>query len=145
MIIETKYHGEVEIEANEIITFEHGIPGFLDEKEFILLPLEEGSPYLILQSKKTNELGFIVVNPFLFFKDYEFDLSEADEAVLKLKSENDVELYCILTIKEPFELSTANLQAPIIINSKTKLAKQVILNDQKYVTRHNIFVKTEVK
>ncbi|MED4534092.1 flagellar assembly protein FliW [Metabacillus fastidiosus] len=145
MMIQTKYHGEISIEESEILKFEQGIPGFNDEKDFILIPLEQGSPFLILQSMQTVELGFVVVNPFQFTADYEFDLSESDKEILEIKSEKDVEVYTILTVKERFEETTANLQAPLIVNSKKNKAKQIILNDQKYPIKHHLFAQTQLK
>ncbi|WP_430002345.1 flagellar assembly protein FliW [Metabacillus fastidiosus] len=144
-MIQTKYHGEISIEESEILKFEQGIPGFNDEKDFILIPLEQGSPFLILQSMQTVELGFVVVNPFQFTADYEFDLSESDKEILEIKSEKDVEVYTILTVKERFEETTANLQAPLIVNSKKNKAKQIILNDQKYPIKHHLFAQTQLK
>ncbi|MED4402758.1 flagellar assembly protein FliW [Metabacillus fastidiosus] len=145
MMIQTKYHGEISIEENEILKFEQGIPGFNDEKDFILIPLEQGSPFLILQSMQTAELGFVVVNPFQFTADYEFDLSESDKEILEIKSEKDVEVYTILTVKERFEETTANLQAPLIVNRNQNKAKQIILNEQKYSIKHNLFAQTQLK
>lgn len=34
---------------------------------------------------------------------------------------------------------TANLQGPLVINTKKMLAKQLILSDGKYASRHYIF------
>lgn len=144
-MIQTKYHGEISIEESGILKFEQGIPGFNDEKDFILIPLEQGSPFLILQSMQTAELGFVVVNPFQFMTDYEFDLSESDKEILEIKSEKDVQVYTILTVKERFEETTANLQAPLIVNRNQNKAKQIILNDQKYPIKHNLFAQTQLK
>ncbi len=47
MKIQTKFHGEIEIKETDIFTFESGIPGFLDEKKFTLLPLDE-TPFFVL-------------------------------------------------------------------------------------------------
>jgi flagellar assembly factor FliW len=44
----------------------------------------------------------------------------------------------ILTIQEPLDKSTANLQAPVVINVKENLAKQVVLTDKRYKTRHEL-------
>lgn len=44
----------------------------------------------------------------------------------------------ILTIEEPFEQSTANLMAPIVVNRRKMLAKQVILHDSSYQTKQPI-------
>jgi flagellar assembly factor FliW len=145
MKIKTKYHGMIEVEETEFIHFEHGIPGFIEEKDFILLPMDVESPFFIMQSKQTPELGFVVTNPFHFFKDYEFDLLEHDKESLEIKNETDIQLFTILSVKEPFSETTANLKAPIVINISSKLAKQVILNDTSYSARHKIIHKVTQK
>lgn len=136
MKIETKYLGEVEINEAKIIDFESGIPSFLDEKKFILLPFDETTPFYILQSVKTPQLGFVVVSPFQFFPDYQAKLSDATIAALKIEAETDVALFLILTVQEPFTLTTGNLQGPIAINSMKQKGKQIALNDPSYGTKH---------
>ncbi|MEI2401116.1 flagellar assembly protein FliW, partial [Paenibacillus phytohabitans] len=134
MVIQTKYHGEIEIKENDIIKFPNGIPGFIEEKQFVLLPINKESPFFILQSIHTDEVGFVVVNPFLFLHDYEFLLSKVEKETLKVDTDQDVQVYTIVTLKEPFGESTANLQGPIILNGNKKIGKQVILNDSPYTT-----------
>jgi len=145
MELQTKYHGKVTVMTKDIITFEHGIPGFVDEGEFVLLPMDSESPFYIMQSTKTTELGFVVVNPFLFFKEYEFTIVDQDKELLEIEKEEDVNVLSILTIKEPFNESTANLKAPIIINTKVRKAKQIILNDPALATRQKIMSETITK
>lgn len=143
MKINTKYHGEVEV--NDILSFEKGIPGFADEKQFALLPLSDDETFFVLQSTVTSELGFILSSPFQFFREYDFQLEEATVEELSLESEKDIAVYTILTVQDPFENTTANLQGPIIINLKNHKAKQVILHNEQYKTKHPIFEKTEAK
>ncbi|MFD1706925.1 flagellar assembly protein FliW [Siminovitchia sediminis] len=138
MKIETKYHGSREIQAEDILKFESGIPGFPDEKEFVLLPLDD-SFLSVLQSVSTPEIGFVVTDPFSFFPEYDFQLSDSAVEQLKLEKPDDAVVYTILTIRDPFEKTTANLQAPVVINTKNSNAKQVILNDGKYKTKHPLF------
>jgi len=141
MLIETKYHGEINIDENEIIKFENGIPGFITEKKFTLLPLDKESPFSILQSIETTELGFIVVNPFHYTKDYEFELTDGEKEALQLTSAEDLEVLAIMTVKESLKDSTANLQAPLIINHKKKIGKQIILNNPNYEIRYPLFAE----
>ncbi|WP_243290289.1 flagellar assembly protein FliW [Bacillus sp. FJAT-47783] len=143
MNIRTKYHGEIEIQQEEVIEFPSGIPGFLEEKQFVVLRLEDESPFYILQSVQTPELAFVTVIPFHYFRQYEFDLDEKTLAQLKIQDENDVIVYTILTVKEPFEQTTANLQAPVIINRKAKLGKQVILTNTNYQTKHPLIQRVK--
>lgn len=141
MKINTKYHGEIEIEDKAIIQFEEGIPSFEDEKQFVIIPLDEDSPFLILQSATTPNLGFVIINPFDYFTDYTVDLSDSTIQKLKIESEDQVAIYTILTVQEPFENTTTNLSGPIVINVKDQLGKQIILNNEKYTTKHHI-IKT---
>ncbi|MEC2064116.1 flagellar assembly protein FliW [Bacillus inaquosorum] len=138
MIIHTKYHGQMNVKEEQIILFENGIPGFLEEKQFVILPLSEDSPFVTLQSVTSENLAFIVVSPFIFFKNYEFDLDESTAELLDIDNIEDVEVMTILTMAEPFEKSTANLLAPIIVNRKNMMAKQVVLHDSSYTTKHPI-------
>lgn len=129
MNIETKFLGEITIEEREIIQFPNGLPGFENIKEFVILPLENDSPFAILQSIKQQEIGFVIALTFAFKKDYAFDLIEEDKIELQLESPEDLITYSIVTLKEPFNSSTLNLQAPVLINQKQKKAKQLVLQD----------------
>ncbi|WP_064093082.1 flagellar assembly protein FliW [Rossellomorea aquimaris] len=143
MKIDTKYHGEIEVNQEETLIFEQGIPGFIEEKRFIMLPLPENEWFQILQSTKTPQLGFVVTDPFIFLKEYDFVLEQGSVDLLENPSDKEVKVFSILNIKEPLHLSTANLQAPIIINLSNNKAKQVILNNTTYQTKHLIFVQPE--
>lgn len=138
MIIETKYHGQVELNREDIWTFSQGIPGFAEEKSFTLLAFPDNDLFFVLQSVNTPALGFVVANPFAFVSEYDIQLDEATIETLGLQRAEEAAVYAILTVREPFSETTANLQAPIIMNTKNKRAKQAILNDSRYQTRHLI-------
>jgi flagellar assembly factor FliW len=140
MDLQTKFHGEIEINEEQVIHFNAGIPGFIDEKEFCILPIEE-TPLFVLQSVKSAQTAFILTDPFSFFSNYEFDLPEEVTAGLAISSDKDVAVFAILTVQEPFEKTTANLQAPVIINQKDKQGKQIILNGTSYTTKHLLITK----
>jgi flagellar assembly factor FliW len=136
MIIATKYLGEIEIDKEQLIRFENGLPGFLEEKEFVFLPLSEDGLFSFLQSVTNSELAFITTNPFSVYKDYEFDLPETDEKLLDIKDNKDIFVQVIVTLNKTLEESTVNLQAPLIINGKK--GKQVIL-DTHQMSKHALF------
>jgi flagellar assembly factor FliW len=143
MKIDTKYHGSVEIKTDEVLSFEKGIPGFLYETEFIVLPLSDDEIFYVMQSVSTPELAFVISSPFNFFKEYDIKLEDQVVEELGLESEKDVVVYSILTVQDPFNNTTANLQAPVIINSKNRKAKQVILHNAESGTKHPIFEKKQ--
>ncbi|HLS06696.1 MAG TPA: flagellar assembly protein FliW [Bacillota bacterium] len=137
MNIQTKYLGEITIDPKKIVTFANGLPGFKNEKQFILLPIPEAAPesFQTLQSIQTPELAFVVTNPYQIYHDYEFRLDQPTIDQLAITSEQDLFILTIVTLTSPFEQSTINLKAPIIINVKTKRGKQYILNDDTYPTK----------
>jgi len=138
MHIQTKFHGELKIEPNQNWHFPKGIPGFEDENEFALLPIEGNHTFQVLQSKATPDTAFIVANPYTLVEDYTFNIDEPTIDLLNINNEQDVFVLGVLSLKEPFESSTINLQAPLIFQSNTKKAKQMILNDNSFSMRHPI-------
>ena len=140
MKITTAYLGEVEINPSEIIRFEHGLPGFEEEKEFIQLPLSEESAFQALQSLNTQGLAFIITTPYETVADYSFKLDESVLKALDIKSNKEVAVFVIVSLKGTLEASTVNLKAPIILNMENKKAKQIILQED-YAIRHHLAVE----
>jgi len=139
MKISTSYHGDIEIDNQQTLTFNQGIPGFLEETEFVILPLPEAEAFQVLQSIQTKEVAFIITDPFQFFLDYDFQLEPQEIEKLQLQQVEDAAVYVLLTMSDSVEKITANLQAPVIINTKKQLAKQVILMNTAYETKHRLF------
>ncbi|WP_405100359.1 flagellar assembly protein FliW [Oceanobacillus sp. FSL H7-0719] len=135
MKLQTKYLGEIEVQAEKIIHFPKGLPGFQDETEFIILDLPDNTAFQLLQSVKTSALAFVITSPYLFYQDYTLNLNDDLIELLEIKKQEDVAVYNIVTLKNPFSESTINLRAPIIINTSSLLGKQYILNDSPYSSR----------
>ncbi|MFD1849020.1 flagellar assembly protein FliW [Oceanobacillus bengalensis] len=144
MKMQTKYLGEIDIKEDKIIKFPTGIPGFLDETEFVLLDFPDNTFLQILQAVKTANTAFIVTNPFLIYQDYTFELDDSILEALKIRAVEDVITLSIATIRNPFEMSTLNLKAPIIINSKEMIGKQYIFGEEDYPIKAS-FVPPKVK
>lgn len=138
MNIQTRFFGEVELEKEQIWSFPKGIPGFEEEKEFVLLPITDIPSFMVLQSVNIRDIALVVANPYNFVEDYSYDIDEPTIDLLKIKKVEDIFVLGVLSLKEPFETSTINLQAPIVFNLNTKIAKQMIINDNKFALRHVI-------
>lgn len=139
MLIETSTWGSLEITEEQIYEFPRGIPGFEQETRFALLTIEDG-PFACLQSLKEKELAFVVADPFVFYLDYEFELSESESKELSLQ-EGQVYVRSIVTLKDPIENSSLNLLAPIVMNLDSKIGKQVVLHNSSYRTSHRLWVE----
>lgn len=141
MKIATKYYGEIEVNREEVITFSKGIPGFLEEEKFTLLPLNDEDVFFLLQSLKTPDLAFMITDPFAFYKEYDFNLASHYMTELDITSEKNVMVYAFVTMRDPFLESTINLQAPLILNREQKRGRQIILTGTDYKTKHPLFQK----
>lgn len=143
--IDTKYLGSIEIEKKQIIQFPSGLPGFIEEVEFVILDIPGNPAFQTLQSIVTPGLAFIVTNPYQFYLDYTFKLDEQILGSLAIENEQDVVVLSIVTLKSPFKTSTLNLKAPIIIHSTHKQGKQYILNKDEYLTKAPIVSPNTLK
>ncbi|RHW39935.1 flagellar assembly protein FliW [Lysinibacillus yapensis] len=144
MNIKTAYMGEISINPSHILSFEHGIPGFEDEKSFIMLPVEENSIFQVLQSVKTEGLAFIITSPYAVIANYNFNLDEATVHALEIKDEKEVAVFGIVSLKDKLENSTINLKAPVVLNTVNNKAKQVIVDNDRYEIRHKLSLESEM-
>lgn len=140
--VDTVRFGEIDVEEDKIVHFEQGIPAFEDEHEFIVIPYDAESPYYFMQSLATPDLAFLLTVPFVFFPEYEFELDDTTQKELGIKQQEEVLLYVLITIPSgKVEDMTANLMAPLVVNTTNMQARQVVLERSGYATRHRLFPK----
>ncbi|KEH88697.1 MULTISPECIES: flagellar assembly protein FliW [Clostridium] len=139
MKLETKCHGIIEYKEEDVIEFKKGIPGFDELKKFVNFPIEDNEVFSVLHSIENSEIGFIVTSPFSIIKDYEIDIDDSVIERLRIENEKDVLVLNTVTLHSKLENITVNLCAPIVINIKTKLGEQIILNNGKYQIKHPLF------
>ena len=138
--IDTRRFGELEVDERDIVRFADGLPAFEDEHEFVVLPYEEGTPYMFLQSLATPELAFLMTDPFVFFPDYTFELDDANMEKLGVESMDDILVCTLISIPATgIANMTTNLLAPVVINRHSKEARQVVLERTHYTTKHRLF------
>ena len=138
--INTLRFGELEIEEQDVVRFADGIPAFEDEHEFVVLPYEEGTPYMFLQSMATPELAFLMTDPFVFFPDYSFELDDENMDKLEIKTMDDVLVCTLISVpRSGVADMTTNLLAPVVINRHTMQARQIVLEKTQYTTKHRLF------
>ncbi|MCG8482294.1 MAG: flagellar assembly protein FliW [Clostridia bacterium] len=143
MLIQTKYFGELEVDQAKIITFPKGILGLETFKAYAVFEMLDNPKFRCLQSIEETQVAFILVNPWDFFKDYDIDISDEELKTIQVKSIEQIVVFNIVTFQENIMESTANLLAPIIINTDTKEAAQIVLREDQYTTKHPIFHQKE--
>lgn len=128
------------------ITFKGTILGFKELDLFEFETIDENGPYAYLKSVEEENIGFVVANPFTFFKDYSFKLEEKDKSWLQIETHEEVLVLGIITIKTPFEKSTMNLTAPLVININHLTGSQIVhAPSRDYSTQTPIFPKLNEK
>lgn len=136
----TSRFGEIEIDAEKLIMFPEGIPGFKELCRFVLLPENDVDGFCWLQSVDEPEVAFLLTDPFIFFRDYILELEDTDVRALKLKKKEEALVLVIVTIPgEDVKQVTVNLLAPVVINTRLGIARQVVLADSHYTTKHRLF------
>jgi len=136
--IQTSRFGEIEVSSGSVLHMSDGMLGFEQCKRYVLLEDQPGTPLKWLQSLDDPDVAFIVVNPLEFVPDYGIELADDDAESLGLGSPDDAVVLTTVTVDEDSREVTTNLLGPIVINSSSLDAKQVVLQDERYGTRHLI-------
>ena len=141
MTTETRLFGKIDISEDRIITFTTGMMGFEDYKKYTLISdaENENGSIMWLQSLEEPELAFPVIDPVKIMPEYSPSVS--DELLEPLGEADDEDFYILSVITVPSDLTkmTANLKAPVIINLKSMKGCQVIVNNDEYKVRYNVY------
>ena len=115
-----------DIPAIELV---HPLPGFPDKRRFALVQVDEDGVLCQLRSLEDPSLRFLVVPPVPFFPDYAPEVGDDVVADLQISSADDVIVLLVLNAGSSLADTTANLMAPVVVNTATLRASQVILDD----------------
>jgi flagellar assembly factor FliW len=113
----------------DILYFSDGVPGFPRSRQFTLVGMSPDSPFQVLQSLDEPEVSLIVTVPWLFFPDYDFELSELEQVELGITTVEETVVFSPVTLDAEQQRIYLNLLGPIVINSTTRQGRQVVLVD----------------
>lgn len=126
--INTRDFGEIEVSEDDIYTFPAGVFAFEDTRHFALIsPLGEEVYPKWLQSTDDVAPCFVVFDPAIIDGNYKITLNAYEENLLKLHPDTALRLLVIATVPEDYRQTTVNMKSPIVVNSDSRLAAQVIL------------------
>lgn len=142
MRIQTKYFGEIDLTEEKIITLERGLFGFEELKRYTILydSEKEGSTNISwFQSVDDPAVALPVINPLLVKEDYNPVVE--DELLSGIGEITEENLVILLTMTVPADAQEifVNLKAPIIINADTRKGAQLIVENQDYEVKYNIY------
>lgn len=134
--------GEIEYSEEDVIVFSEGLYGFSNFKKFIIINVAGIElPFQWLQSIEDGTLSFVMTTPFAFCNPYDFVITDTVTEQLKISSPEDVAVNAFVVLSDQLEDSTINLKAPVLINIKSRIGKQVILNED-YPYKYKFFNQT---
>ena len=139
MKVKTTRFGELELNPSDLVTFAEGLFGFENLKKYFVVDPGDSTLILWLQSTEDEKIAFPIIEPKIFKPDYIAKLLPADLNGLELETLLTAKLYSILTIPGNVTEMSANLKAPIVINSSKKIGKQIVLQDSKLSVKHEMY------
>jgi flagellar assembly factor FliW len=133
--IRSKRFGEYEVPADRVIAFRDGLIGFPQAQRFVLLePSRSGSPFRYLLCVDLPELGFVVCDATVLSPGYLQHIP-----LLPDWKREDVAVLAIVTVPAEPRAMTANLMAPLVIDSRSAAGRQVVLDTGCHPLRFPIF------
>jgi len=136
MRVHTHRFGDIDVPDEAILHFPEGIHGFPHFRRCCLLPYGYHTGLRWLQSLDDPALVFLTLEPHLVFPDYEVEIPDRDAIALDLTDPERAVVLTLVTVSEERSSVTANLLAPIVINTDSRRARQLILDGDIYTTRH---------
>ena len=142
MNINTRDFGIIQVEDDAVFDFDDGLYGFEDDKRFAIFerPFEDIS-FLYLQSLDHEIPCFLVFEPWELHPDYRPALSQEDLSACQVDSIDDLIFLVIATVSSTIENLSINIKSPVVLNPKTRKARQVILQNPDYTVRYLPFQK----
>lgn len=140
----SRQFGLIEYTPDAVVEFPEGIPAFEQETRFVLIERPESAPLIYLQSLSNADLSFATLPAKCVDADYRLQLTEEDFAFLGSPEVREEEVLClvILTVTDK-DMPTVNLKAPVVIQRRTRRARQVIQFESGYSFRHPLPVAVE--
>ena len=84
MKINTTRFAEIDVAEENIITFNQGLLGFDDARQFVILPNPDGGPLEWLQSLEHSDLAFVLCDPQRVVADYQLNVQLAELAAIEV-------------------------------------------------------------
>jgi flagellar assembly factor FliW len=112
-----------------VIELVQPLPGFPGLTRFALVQVDDHGVLSALRSLEDPDLRFLVAPPAAFFPDYAPVVDDETVAALGVEKVEDVLLLVVVNPGTSVHTATANLVAPVLVNTANRRAQQVILDD----------------
>lgn len=146
-LLETKNFGALRYEAETVLDFPRGIPGFEERRSFLALHFADTDPLVYLQSVEDPALCFLALPAPAVEPAYSLRVEREDADLIGLTSvapRIGEEVMCLAVLSLRPEGPTANLLAPIVINLRNRRAVQAVAPESGYSHQHPLIAQEAV-
>ncbi len=126
MEIHTTRFGTVDVDAKDAILFPNGLLGLEDCQHWVLLADAQNDALGWLQSTTHGDVALAVVSPRRFVSDYDVRVPRSELVPLALSSLDEAHVLVVVG-KSEYGV-TLNLRAPLVVNLRRRLGRQVVHN-----------------
>lgn len=133
--LELPRFGTCTYRESEVLLFPWGLPGFASLRRFIAINLEGQEKFVWLQSLDEPTVAIPTGDPWQIFADYEPQLPHYATTSLDIQNPEDFVALCVVVVSAGAAEMTMNLLAPIVVNLRTRIGRQVMLEKGDYAVR----------
>jgi flagellar assembly factor FliW len=128
--------GEIDFKESEVILLPKGILGFSQLTRYVIIEKNQFAPFKWLQSIEDSNVAFVIMDPRELFPGYKLEINEKELEELNYTHSRDLVTYVIVTVPQDTSLTSADLLGPLVVNPKKRLAKQAVMPNTPYTTKH---------
>ncbi len=141
MQVKTTRFGILNVEEEKMLVFPSGMVGFPHLHDYFFVPAQGNDVFAWMQAQNDPDVAFLMVDPFVFFPDYDVKLNKGICDFLQIRDQSEVTILTTVTIppREGVRGMTANLLAPVVINHVRAVGRQVIMDGSGYKIKHTLF------
>ena len=136
MKVRTKMLGMLEVSEDATLYVPDGLFGFEDLKRYAVAKVESLEPFRLLISTEDPEVAFAIADPRMVLEPYSVPLADSDRDLLDLQPGDPVSMFVLLSAADAGDGFTANLKGPVVMNTRNRVAKQVVVYNPAYSFRH---------
>jgi len=130
--IESRNFGAISFESKDVIEVPEGVLGFSHLSQFLLIESEDFEPIKFLQSVEEPVICFPLIDPVLVDESYRLELKAKAQEELGLNNPDEGLVYSVVTLAGDPQGTTANLCAPLVINTSNMRGSQIILFESEH-------------
>ena len=133
---------DLPLQTSKHIDLIQGLPGFENLHKFIIAETQDYAPFCVLKSVEQPEISMLTINANLLTICKDVNVPESALDILGMQKTTEAEQYIILKADPRTQEITANVKAPLVVNPKSGLGNQVIIDDpqlsMEYPLKHEL-------